>query len=59
MTEINNNNNNTYFNAWYQKNKTKHLEYVNHLIKCPCGQYVQRCHIARHQKTKKHIKQLN
>ena len=44
---------------WYQANKAEILEQKKEKIKCDCGSIVSRNHIARHNRSIKHIEYLN
>ena len=41
-----------------ENNKEKIKQYKNEKIKCECGVYTNRSSIARHRKSKKHLKLL-
>jgi hypothetical protein len=38
-----------YYKRWYEKNREKHLRYMNQKIKCKCGRYIMRKHLTRHK----------
>jgi len=45
-------------NVYREKNKEKIKQYKNEKIKCECGLFIGRTSIARHRKSKKHLKLL-
>lgn len=46
------------YKNWYTQNKEKHLAYCSAPVVCECNATVNRCNLAKHKRTKKHIKAM-
>ena len=47
-----------YYKQYYQDHKHIMMEYNQQVVKCNCGCSISRHHLARHKRSKKHLKLL-
>ena len=47
-----------YYKKYYQDHKHIMMEYNQQVVKCNCGCSISRHHLARHKRSKKHLKLL-